>query len=228
MDPHIEPSWKKALWQEFQQPYYRELTTFVVQELKAGAVIYPPLPQIYAAFDYAPLENVKVVILGQDPYHGPRQANGLCFSVGQGVNPPPSLVNIFKELESDLGLSIPLHGDLQAWARQGVLLLNAVLTVRHQTPASHAGKGWEQFTDAAIRTLSAEREGIVFMLWGKYAAAKGEMIDASKHLVLKAPHPSPYSASSGFFGCKHFSKANAYLLKHGKQAINWDLSTKRK
>lgn len=221
IEPQIEPSWKAQLRGEFEQPYYQSLVGFVVGELREKKVVYPPPSRVFAAFDYTPFDQVKVVILGQDPYHGPKQANGLCFSVSEEVKIPPSLQNIYKELHTDLGLPIPSHGNLESWARQGVLLLNAVLTVQARSPASHAGKGWETFTDRAIRALSEEREGIVFMLWGKYAQQKGEIIDSSKHLVLKAPHPSPYSANNGFFGCRHFSKANEYLAKQGKAPVEW-------
>ena len=221
--PKIEPSWKAVLASEFEQPYMAELKRFLVDEITAGKRIYPPPPQMFHAFNKCPFDAVKVVILGQDPYHGPDQAHGLCFSVNKGVRIPPSLQNIYKELHSDLGLKIPAHGDLEKWTEQGVLLLNAVLSVQAGNPASHAGKGWERFTDRVITELSAQREGIVFLLWGKYAQQKGEIIDRSKHFVLTAPHPSPYSASSGFFGCKHFSQANAVLQQQGQVPIDWQI-----
>lgn len=221
MEVKIETSWKEKLSGEFEQAYFRELTDFVKKEYRSGT-IYPAPKNIFKAFDLCPFDQVKVVILGQDPYHGAGQANGLCFAVNNGVATPPSLQNIFKEIESDLGKPlVHTSGDLSRWAEQGVLLLNATLTVRARTAGSHQEKGWERFTDAVIRALSEEREGLVFMLWGNYARAKGAHIDRSKHLVLEAPHPSPFSAASGFFGCKHFSKANAYLVEHGEEPVNW-------
>lgn len=220
MDIKLEPSWKEALQREFEQPYFAELAAFVKDEYKKG-MVYPPPKQIFRAFDLTPFNNVKVVILGQDPYHGPGQANGLCFAVGESVPLPPSLQNIFKELQSDLGIPIQRSGDLERWAAQGVLLLNATLTVRARTAGSHQNKGWEQFTDVAIKALSEGREHLVFILWGNYAKAKGAHIDRSKHLVLESPHPSPFSASSGFFGSKPFSKTNEYLKKTGQQPIDW-------
>ncbi|MDE2021736.1 MAG: uracil-DNA glycosylase [Patescibacteria group bacterium] len=221
MEVKIDSSWKKHLAGEFEKPYFKELTEFVKKEY-ASEPVYPPPKYIFRAFDLCPFEKVKVVILGQDPYHGPRQANGLCFAVNDGVVLPPSLQNIFKEIESDVGKPL-VHkdGDLSRWATQGVLLLNATLTVRARTAGSHQGKGWEEFTDAAIRALSDEREHLVFMLWGNYAKAKGAHIDRNKHLVLEAAHPSPFSAANGFFGCKHFSKANEYLVAHGETPIDW-------
>ena len=216
----IDSSWKQALAAEFAAPYWGTLTSFVHSEYKATKV-YPPPKLIFNAFDTCPFENVKVVILGQDPYHGAGQAHGLCFSVPDGVRVPPSLQNIYKELKEDLGVEPRTDGDLSRWARQGVLLLNATLTVRAGEPGSHQGKGWEQFTDAAIKRLSDGREHLVFLLWGNYARAKRELINADKHLILEAPHPSPYSAASGFFGCKHFSKANTYLTEHGSKPVNW-------
>jgi len=217
----IHPSWIRHLSQEFERPYFKELSAFVHDEYKER-LVYPPPKNIFRAFDLCPFEDVEVVILGQDPYHGAGQANGLCFAVGEGITLPPSLQNIYKEIESDLGQKI-IHrtGDLERWARQGVLLLNATLTVRANSAGSHQGRGWEQFTDAAIKALSDEREHLVFMLWGNYAKQKGAHIDRSKHLVLESAHPSPFSAHSGFFGNKHFSKANAYLAKHGKKPIDW-------
>ena len=221
MEVKIEPSWKKHLQSEFAQAYFTELTQFVKEEYKKG-VVYPAPKNIFRAFDLCPFEQVKVVILGQDPYHGARQANGLAFAVDASEAVPPSLKNIFKEIESDLGTPlVHTDGDLSRWAEQGVLLLNATLTVRAHTAGSHQEKGWEQFTDAVIRALSEEREHLVFMLWGNYAKAKGAHIDRSKHLVLEAPHPSPFSATSGFFGCKHFSKANKYLISHNQTPIDW-------
>lgn len=220
----LEPGWKSVLQDEFSKPYFRDLRSFLVGEKEAGNVIYPPGALIFNAFDSTPFDNVKVVILGQDPYHGPGQAHGLCFSVPDPVPPPPSLRNIFKELQSDLGVPAPASGNLTQWARQGVLLLNAVLTVRANTPASHAGKGWESFTDAAIMALNQRHEHLVFMLWGSYAQKKGAFLDADKHLVLKAPHPSPLAAHNGFFGCRHFSQANNYLQQHDIQPIYWNLT----
>ncbi len=217
----IEPSWQKYLASEFEKPYFIELTTFVKKEYQKETV-YPYPKNIFRAFDLCPFEKVKVVILGQDPYHGERQANGLAFAVDSETRIPPSLQNIFKEIESDLGKPLAhINGDLTRWAEQGVLLLNATLTVRAHSAGSHQEKGWEQFTDAAIKALSEEREHLVFMLWGNYAKAKGAHIDRSKHLVLEAPHPSPFSAASGFFGCKHFSKANEYLTSHHETPIDW-------
>jgi len=220
MDVKIAPSWKSHLSGEFEKPYFKQLIEFIKAEYLTQSV-YPPGKEIFRAFDSCDLEHIKVVILGQDPYHGPGQANGLCFSVREGVRMPPSLVNIFKEIRSDLGKPIPASGDLGRWAEQGVLLLNATLTVRATTPGSHQNKGWETFTDSVIRTISDERENVVFLLWGAYAQKKGEIIDRTKHLVLMSPHPSPFSADRGFFGCKHFSKANAYLKSKGLQEIEW-------
>ncbi len=220
MEVRIDPEWKQQLAPEFGKPYFKNLTEFVREEYRQTTV-FPPAKLIFAAFDNCAFSRVKVVILGQDPYHGPGQANGLCFSVNPQVAQPPSLVNIFKELQQDLAKPRPQHGDLQTWAEQGVLLLNATLTVRAHQAGSHQGKGWEQFTDAAIAQLSAHREHLVFMLWGSYAQKKGQVIDQSRHLVLKSPHPSPLSAHRGFFGNKHFSKANEYLQTHGQSPINW-------
>jgi len=220
MEVKIENSWKEVLADEFSRDYFEKLTTFVKDEYKAG-VIYPAPKNIFRAFDLCPFEQVKVVILGQDPYHGVGQANGLCFAVGEDVTLPPSLQNIFKEIESDIGPITNRSGDLERWAKQGVLLLNATLTVRAKTPGSHQGKGWEEFTDAVIKTLSDKREHLVFILWGNYAKAKGAHIDRSKHCVIESPHPSPFSAYNGFFGSKPFSKANEYLTKHNKTKINW-------
>jgi uracil-DNA glycosylase len=221
MEVKIEPSWKEKLQDEFAQSYFADLTTFVKKEYQEGTV-YPTPKSIFRAFDLCPFEKVKVVILGQDPYHGARQANGLAFAVDAKEAVPPSLKNIFKEIESDIGKPlVHTDGNLSRWAEQGVLLLNATLTVRAHNAGSHQARGWELFTDAAIRALSEEREHLVFMLWGNYAKAKGAHIDRSKHLVLEAPHPSPFSAASGFFGCKHFSKANEYLIAHNETAIDW-------
>jgi uracil-DNA glycosylase len=216
----IESSWKSRLADEFEKPYFQSLIDFVRNEYRT-ATVYPPGTEIFHAFDACPFDEVKVVIIGQDPYHGPGQANGLCFSVRDGVRPPPSLVNIFKEIQSDLGKPFPASGDLQRWAEQGVLLLNATLTVRGSTPGSHQKKGWESFTDAVIEKISKEKNNVVFLLWGAYAQKKGEIIDRSKHLVLMSAHPSPFSADRGFFGCRHFSKTNAYLKQHGVKEIDW-------
>jgi len=223
MQVKIDPSWAKHLAGEFEKEYFAELASLVKKEYEDGAV-YPAPKNIFRAFDLCPFENVKVVILGQDPYHGARQANGLAFAVDEKEAVPPSLQNIYKEIADDCGLpfeALAKKGDLTRWAEQGVLLLNATLTVRAHSAGSHQGKGWEQFTDAAIKALSEERAGLVFMLWGNYAKAKGAHIDRSKHLVLEAPHPSPFSAASGFFGCKHFSRANEYLTSHNETPIDW-------
>ncbi|MBJ6726007.1 uracil-DNA glycosylase [Geomesophilobacter sediminis] len=222
----IEPTWKSRLLDEFQKPYMLELKEFLRRELAARKIIYPKGNEFFNAFNTTPFERVKVVILGQDPYHGPNQAHGLCFSVRQGVDIPPSLVNIYKEIQRDLGLPPQefTHGYLQHWAEQGVLLLNSVLSVEQGRAGSHQGKGWETFTDCAIAKLNAEREHLVFMLWGSYAHRKGEVIDSRRHLVLKAPHPSPLSAHRGFFGCGHFSKTNDYLSRYGIDPIDWRLA----
>lgn len=216
-------SWLEYLAGEFEQQYMINLRAFLQVQKAARKIIYPPGDRIFAAFDHTPFEQVKVVILGQDPYHGPQQAHGLCFSVPDGVQIPPSLANIYKELHSDLGLPVPVHGNLEKWAAQGVLLLNSVLTVEQSMAASHQGKGWEQFTDRVIQLLSERREHIVFLLWGAYAQRKGQMIDRNKHCVLEAPHPSPLSAHRGFLGCRHFSRANEYLESHGIRPIDWRL-----
>lgn len=216
----IESSWHDALTHEWDKEYFRELTEFVRQEYSSHR-IYPPASKIFKAFDICPIDKVKVVILGQDPYHGPGQANGLCFSVSPGVPLPRSLVNIFKEVHSDIGGPIPSDGDLTRWAEQGVFLLNATLTVREHCAGSHQGRGWEQFTDAVISALSTRRTGLVFLLWGAFAAKKKALIDCSRHLVLTSPHPSPLSASRGFFGNRHFSMANDYLKTHGQTPIIW-------
>jgi uracil-DNA glycosylase len=220
MDVRIEQSWKRHLMPEFDKPYFANLTNFVRDEYRTKTV-YPPARLIFNAFDQCPFDEVEVVIVGQDPYHEPGQAHGLCFSVNDGVEIPPSLQNIYKEIHDDLGKPIPHSGNLERWARQGVLLLNATLTVQAHRAGSHQGKGWEEFTDAAIRHLANERENLVFILWGAYAQKKGENIDTNRHLVLKSPHPSPLSAHRGFFGNKHFSKANEYLIAHGKKPIDW-------
>lgn len=219
----LDPSWRQRVGDALETPQMRELATFLRTEKAAGKTIYPPGSQIFAALDTTPFDAVKVVILGQDPYHGPGQAHGLCFSVGPGVAVPPSLQNIFKEISRDLDLPRPRHGNLGAWARQGVLLLNAVLTVEHGQPGSHQGLGWEGFTDACIEALNREREGLVFLLWGSHAQAKGRLIDGRRHLILKAPHPSPLSAHRGFLGCGHFSRTNRYLEDSGRTPIDWSL-----
>lgn len=220
MDVKIEESWKQTLANEFEKPYFANLIQFVKSEYAAGTV-YPEGKNIFNAFNLCPLPNVKVVIIGQDPYHEPRQAHGLCFSVQDGVEFPPSLQNIFKEIESDLGTPVPQSGNLERWARQGVFLLNSILTVRAHQAASHANKGWETFTDEVIKQISDKTENVVFMLWGNYAKVKGKVIDTKKHLILNTVHPSPLSVYRGFFGCKHFSRANEYLTAHGKTPINW-------
>ena len=220
MDVKIEESWKIHLQEEFCKPYFARLTDFVRQEY-AHKTVYPPAKLIFNAFNRCPFEEVKVVIVGQDPYHEPGQAHGLCFSVPEEVSLPPSLQNIYKEITQDMGKKTPRSGNLERWAEQGVLLLNATLTVQAHRAGSHQRKGWEEFTDAAISHLATEREHLVFILWGAYAQRKGESIDANKHLILRSPHPSPLSAHRGFFGNKHFSRANDYLKVHGKQPIDW-------
>ena len=220
---NLDPSWHSVLGDEFDKDYMHGLQQFLIAEQDAGKVIYPPSSQRFAAFNDTPFDKVRVVILGQDPYHGPGQAHGLCFSVLPGVKVPPSLANMYKELASDLGIIQPNHGCLTSWAKQGVLLLNATLTVEQANAGAHQGKGWEQFTDQAIRALNDQREGIVFLLWGSYAQKKGAFIDQSMHLVLKSVHPSPLSAYRGFLGCKHFSATNNFLQKNGQQPINWQL-----
>jgi uracil-DNA glycosylase len=219
----LEESWKRRLAAYLEAPGMQALSAFLRAEKAAGKAIYPPGSQIFAALDSTPFDEVKAVILGQDPYHGPGQAHGLCFSVAPGVAVPPSLLNIFKEISRDLDLPRPRHGCLSSWARQGVLLLNAVLTVEHGQAGSHQGKGWEELTDACIEALNREREGLVFLLWGSHAQAKGRLIDSRRHLVLKAPHPSPLSAHRGFLGCGHFSRCNRYLEENGRLPIDWSL-----
>ena len=219
----LHPSWLTVLGEEFEKDYMKQLKAFLVAEKKAGKVIYPAGENWFNALNTTPFDKVKVVILGQDPYHGPGQAHGLCFSVLPGVPAPPSLVNMFKELQQDCGIAVSRHGCLQHWAEQGVLLLNAVLTVERGQANAHQGRGWEHFTDKCIEHLNREREHLVFLLWGSYAQKKGQLIDRRKHLVLTAPHPSPLSAHRGFFGCGHFSKANEYLRQHGETPIDWAL-----
>jgi uracil-DNA glycosylase len=220
MEVKIEKSWKEKLSNEFEQDYFHDLASFVKTEVQDNT-IYPPAKEIFKAFDACPFDEVKVVILGQDPYHGEGQANGLCFSVHPGVPMPPSLVNIFKERKADLGKSMPPNGDLTVWAKQGVLLLNATLTVAAKSPGSHQKKGWEEFTDAAIQKLSDEKENLVFILWGAYAQKKGALIDRNKHFVIESPHPSPFAAHRGFFGSKPFSRCNQFLASQGKELIDW-------
>ena len=223
MNVKIEDSWKSVLKNEFTKPYFLEAVTFLKTEKALGKIIYPPGSLIFNAFNTTPFSQVKVVLLGQDPYHGKGQAHGLSFSVPEGVKPPPSLMNIFKELHDDIGMPFPSHGNLTKWAAQGVLLLNASLSVRDNEPMSHSAIGWTLFTDAVISKISAEKKNVVFLLWGKYAQQKQELIDETKHLVLKAAHPSPFSAYSGFFGCRHFSKTNEYLVQNGIDPIDWSL-----
>lgn len=220
MDVKIAADWKHLLQEEFDKPYFEELTRFVREEY-ATNTIYPAGKNIFRAFDKCPVDKLKVVIIGQDPYHGPGQANGLCFSVNDGVPFPPSLQNIFKEISSDIGTPAPQSGNLDRWAEQGVLLLNAVLTVKAHQAASHAGKGWEQFTDAVVRIINERKEGLVYMLWGSYAQRKGQMANPAHNLILKSVHPSPLSVYRGFFGCKHFSQANEYLVSRGQEPIIW-------
>ena len=226
MDVKIEASWREVLKNEFTKPYFLQVVTFLKTEKAAGKIIYPPGALIFNAFNQTPFSKLKVVVLGQDPYHGPGQAHGLSFSVPNGIKPPPSLVNIFKEIQTDIGVAMPLqYGNLTRWAEQGVLLLNAALTVRANEPFSHAKFGWAEFTDAVIQKISDEKSGIVFLLWGKFAQEKQILIDETKHFVLKAAHPSPFSADKGFYGCKHFSKTNDLLVKQGLQPIDWKLLT---
>jgi len=226
INPQIEESWREVLQKEFDSVYFKLLKLFLIEEKKKYK-IYPPGPQIFTAFNLTPFDNVKVVILGQDPYHGSGQAHGLCFSVQDGIKPPPSLINIFKEIESDLGIKMPQSGNLTHWAKQGILLLNATLTVRASVAGSHQKKGWETFTDSVIKTISENKEGVIFILWGNYAQAKTSLIDSEKHFILKAAHPSPLSAHNGFLGCKHFSKTNQLLTQQGKAPIDWQLPIKQ-
>ncbi len=223
MDVKIEPSWKEVLNQEFSKPYFLHIVNFLKTEKMAGKTIYPPGSLIFNAFNTTPFNKVKVVILGQDPYHGAGQAHGLSFSVPDGISPPPSLINIFMELHADTGVPMPRHGNLTHWAEQGVLLLNASLTVRANEPMSHSKIGWAEFTDTVITKISLLKEKVVFLLWGKFAQEKQTLIDETKHLLLKAAHPSPFSADKGFFGCRHFSKTNAYLVENGIDPIDWAL-----
>ena len=223
MDVKIESSWKEALQAEFSKPYFQQIALHLRTEKEAGKIIYPPGPLIFNAFEKCPFHKLKVVLIGQDPYHNADQAMGLSFSVPKGIKPPPSLVNIYKELKQDIGMEIPAHGDLSHWAEQGALLLNAALTVRANEPNSHALIGWHNFTNEIIRKISSEKKGIVFLLWGKFAQEKEILIDETKHYVLKAAHPSPFSANNGFFGCKHFSRTNDLLMKQGLQPIDWSL-----
>jgi uracil-DNA glycosylase len=223
MEVKIEESWKEILKDEFQKSYFEQIAMHLKLEKASNKTIYPPGNLIFNAFDQTPFEQVKVVLLGQDPYHNPGQAHGLCFSVQKGVKPPPSLVNIYKEINKDLGLPIPETGDLTPWAKNGVLMLNAMLTVRANEPASHSKIGWENFTDAVIQKVSEKKKGVVFLLWGRFAQDKQILIDATKHHILKAAHPSPFSADKGFFGCRHFSKTNELLVKEGLEPIDWRL-----
>ncbi|MGZ8517385.1 MAG: uracil-DNA glycosylase [Chitinophagaceae bacterium] len=223
MEVKIEDSWKEILHDEFDKPYFQHIPLHLKTEKSQGKTIYPPGGFIFNAFNTTPFDKIKVVIIGQDPYHGPRQAHGLCFSVQNGVPPPPSLVNIFKELKEDIGMDIPGHGNLTKWAEQGVFLLNASLTVRAGEPMSHSKIGWSEFTDSVIKTISDKKEHVVFLLWGKFAQDKKILINEKKHLILRAAHPSPLSAYSGFFGCRHFSKANEYLMSKGIDPVDWSL-----
>lgn len=222
INPQIEESWKAILAEEFNKPYFQELKAFLVEERKKY-IVYPSGQNIFNAFAHTPFDSVKIVIIGQDPYHGSGQAHGLSFSVPDGIKPPPSLANIFKELQTDIGMPIPIRGNLEDWAKQGVLLLNATLTVRANEAGSHQKKGWEQFTDTIIKLLSEQKSGIIFLLWGRFAQDKAQLIDASKHHILKAAHPSPFSAYNGFMGCKHFSKANEILISKGLDPIDWQI-----
>ena len=221
---NLPKDWSEFLGLEFEKDYMVKLKSFLSRELSLGKIIYPHGREMFTSFNLTPLESVKVVILGQDPYHGPRQAHGLCFSVKRDIPPPPSLVNIYKEIQSDLGIAPPLHGHLENWAKQGVLLLNSVLTVEKFRAASHQGQGWEIFTDKVVDVLNKQQEHLVFLLWGSHAQRKGAAIDSKRHKVLKAPHPSPLSAHRGFFGCRHFSDTNRYLEEKGKAPINWSLT----
>ncbi|HUM97285.1 MAG TPA: uracil-DNA glycosylase [Chitinophagaceae bacterium] len=223
MEVKIEPGWKKLLKKEFGQPYFEQLVLHLKTEKQQGKIIYPPGAFIFNAFNSTPIDKVKVVILGQDPYHGAGQAHGFCFSVQNGIQPPPSLINIFKELNTDIGMPVPDHGNLSAWTNQGVFLLNSSLTVRAAEPMSHSKIGWSNFTDAVIKKISSEKQHIVFLLWGKFAQEKKILIDESRHCILKAAHPSPLSAHAGFFGCRHFSKTNEYLVSKGIDPVNWSI-----
>lgn len=220
----ISSEWKELLKAEFTKPYFQTIIEFLKNEEKENKVVFPPVNEVFNAFNLTPFEQIKAVIIGQDPYHGKGQAHGLCFSVKKGVTPPPSLINIFKEIKSDCGIEIPAHGDLSGWAKQGVLLLNAILTVRENQPGSHQHIGWQTFIDRVISLISEKKEGIVFMLWGKFAQNKIALIDENKHYILQAAHPSPYSASAGFFGCRHFSKCNEILKSYRRTTINWALN----
>ena len=222
INPTIEESWKELLFDEFSKNYFLQLRSFLIEE-KSMHQLYPPGSQIFAAFDKTPVEKVKVVIIGQDPYHGKGQAHGLCFSVQKGIKPPPSLVNIFKEINNDLSIPVPGHGNLEKWAEQGVLLLNATLTVRASQAGSHQKKGWETFTDEAIKRIALKKKGLIFLLWGRFAQNKETLINENDHYILKAAHPSPFSAYNGFFGCKHFSKTNEILKKEGETPIDWSI-----
>ena len=223
MDVKINSTWKEALKDQFEQPYFHRIVAYLKQEKSQGKTIYPAGPNIFSAFDTTPFDKVKVVILGQDPYHNPDQAHGLAFSVQSGIQPPPSLVNIYKEIMQDVGCGIPTHGNLEKWAKQGVLLLNAALTVIAHSPMSHSKIGWHEFTNAVIKAVSEKKEHVVFLLWGAFAKSKQELIDNSKHLILTAAHPSPLSAHNGFFGCRHFSKANEWLVAQGIEPIDWSI-----
>ena len=226
MDVKMEPSWKEVLKNDFTKPYFLEIVTFLKTERAAGKTIYPPGPLIFNAFNQTPFDKVRVVILGQDPYHNPGQAHGLSFSVPNGIKPPPSLVNIYREIQNDTGISMPAeYGNLTRWAEQGILLLNAILTVRANQPGSHSKIGWMEFTDTVIEKISDQKEGVVFLLWGKFAQEKQGLIDETKHFILKAAHPSPYSVNQGFYGCRHFSKTNELLEKQGYAPIDWKLLT---
>ena len=224
IDPQLETSWKVLLKEEFTKPYFAEIKKFLLHAKKKGDQILPPSRMIFNAYNKTPFNKVKAIIIGQDPYHHPGQAHGLCFSVPKEIKAPPSLVNIFKEIKQDLGIPIPNHGNLEKWADQGVLLLNSILTVKAKTPASHKDIGWEEFTNATIRKLSEEKNGLIFLLWGRFAQDKSSLIDSSRHHILTAPHPSPFSAHNGFFGCNHFSITNKLLEKNGKPPINWQIT----
>lgn len=224
VQPQIESSWGRALAEEFQKESFIRLKRFLQEEKSQGKTVYPPGPKIFSAFDHTPFDQVKVVLLGQDPYHGPGQAHGLCFSVPHGNSLPPSLLNVYKELRQEFGWPIPRNGNLEPWAKQGVLLLNATLTVEAHQAGSHQKKGWEEFTDQVIRILSREKNGLVFLLWGRFAQAKAELIDGMRHCILTAAHPSPFSADRGFFGCRHFSKTNEWLIQQGKDPIDWQIT----